>query len=81
MFPDYAGIWICLQTLALLAITSRIESGKSLGCGLVKRKRISGAASETMSIKSAKRAPEPSLSLNISEKPAELAWDPTASSC
>ena len=67
-------MWICLHTLGFEAITSKRGSGKSLGCGDVNLNLISGAASDTMSIKSANRGPAPPLSLNISLKPAEFRW-------
>ena len=66
-------MWICLHTFGFEAITSNSGSGKSLGCGDVNLNLISGAASDTISIKSANLAPEPPLSLNISLKPAEFA--------
>mmetsp|Transcript_5906 Transcript_5906/g.24191 ORF Transcript_5906/g.24191 Transcript_5906/m.24191 type:complete len:214 (-) Transcript_5906:1070-1711(-) len=58
--PLCAGTCSCFATLALDAMTRKTSSGKSLGCGDVKRTRISGSTSATASSNSANRT-APSL--------------------
>ena len=61
-----------LQMLLYWLIVKRRSSGKSLGCGEVKRNRIFGKRIADASSRFAKRAPGCDRSLNVSENPEEF---------
>ena len=54
VLPLCAGMCSCLHTFGLDAMTFKTSSGKSFGCGDVKRTRISGSTPATSSRSSAK---------------------------
>ena len=60
LLPDCTGRWMCLHTFGTVAITSMISSVMSFGCDVVKRTRISGAASATILSRSVKPTTAPS---------------------
>ncbi len=57
--PDWTGRCMCLQTFGFEAMTAMISSDMSLGCEVVKRMRISGAASATIASRRAKSMVSP----------------------
>ncbi len=55
--PLCTGRWMCLHMLGREAMAAMIASDMSLGCEVVKRTRMSGAASATAMRRSAKPVP------------------------
>ena len=60
LLPDCTGRWMCLQMLGRDAMALITSSLRSLGCEVVKRTRMSGAASATAVSRAAKSVTVPS---------------------